>query len=99
MKIASLLMLVALLAAGSVRAQAPASASPSKALTDLITNSHWAWYEGSYENYKKRSDIWIEFYKDGTARVPWRDYAQQWTLTEPNVLTVTAGGKSEEKHV
>ncbi len=107
MKLVRLLMVFALLgsAGGVACAEAPAAPAikgigvgdANTALTELLSNSHWAWYEGPYENYTKNSPHWIEFYKDGTARVPWRDHAQFWKLAD-NVVTVLDSGTNGDKH-
>jgi hypothetical protein len=89
MKIARVLMLVALFAAGAVLAETPSSPTPTAALTDLLSGSHWAWYEGDISSYKRGLPNWVECYKDGTARVPWRDHPQAWTITEPNLVTIS----------
>ncbi len=100
MKIARLLMFVALFAAGSVRAQNAAAPDATKGLTELVSGSRWAWWEGNFDRYKKRDmTYWVEFYKDGTARVPWRDHPQYWTITEPNVLTLTGAGTNPDKQI
>lgn len=67
-------------------------------LLDLVTNSHWAWYEGDISRYKRGMDaLWIEFYKDGTAQVSFRKHAQSWKL-EGNAVTVRDAGENGDKH-
>ena len=95
----AIITLVALIAAAIIRAEDPSNARPTAALTELVSGSHWAWYEGNFDRYKKRMPYWIEFYNDGTARVPWRDLPQYWTITEPNVLTVSGAGTNPDKHI
>jgi hypothetical protein len=58
-------------------------------LTDLLAGTHWTWYEGDFTIYAPRLRYWVEFYKDGTARVPWRDVPQVWKVTEPDTVTVS----------
>ena len=103
MKTAIILMGVALLATGAIHAQNSvglAVKSSGTAFTELIAGSHWAWYEGTFDRYSKgKMKYWVEFYKDGTARVPWRDHPQLWTFAEPNVLTLTDSGLNPDKHI
>ncbi len=100
----ALIMLVALFAtAGVARPENPVGPAilglgGSSALTELLAGSHWAWYEGEFFRYSKNMPYWIEFYKDGTARVPWRDHPQYWALVD-NVLTVSDSGKNGDKHI
>jgi hypothetical protein len=100
MKTAKIWILVAMFAAGVAHAQAPDSSSPTAALTDLVSGSRWTWWEGNFDRYEKgKMQYWVEFYKDGTARVPWRDHAQYWKITEPNVLTLSGAGLNPDKHI
>jgi hypothetical protein len=74
MKFTNLLLFIVVCTGGVIRAADPIGSSSSTALTELVSGSHWAWYEGNFDRYKKGMPYWVEFYKDGTARVPWRDH-------------------------
>jgi hypothetical protein len=107
MKIARLLLLVAVFCANIVQAAEKPSAgaavpkgkSMSKAeLTALVSDTHWTWYEGRYDRYEEGMPHWIEIYKDGSARVPWRGHPQLWTVKGPNVLMIRDSGKNGDLH-
>jgi hypothetical protein len=62
---------------------------PAAELNELFSGTHWAWYEGEFLAYQPRMKYWVEFYKDGTARVPWRDADQAWKVTPPGTVIVS----------
>lgn len=102
----SILLVLLVLLAGTTHtpaADAPSvkgAGGPAAALIELVSDSHWAWWEGSFDRYKKgKMQYWVEFYKDGTARVPWRDHAQYWEVTEPNILTLKGAGLNPDMHI
>ena len=104
-RVVCLVMLGVFFTVGDLCAQSPASvnaeaSSASAGLADLVSNSKWSWWEGTFDRYKKgKMEYRVEFYKDGTARVPWRDHAQYWKLTGPNELTLSGAGLNPDKHV
>jgi hypothetical protein len=100
MKIAKVLWLMALMAPSVGLAEPPTTPTPTAALTQLVAGSRWAWWDGNFDRYTRgRMKDWVEFYKDGTARVPWRDHAQYWTMNESNVLTLSDSGTNGDKHI